>query len=539
MTRATLTTVLPDPGPFDALVARAAEERVAERLPDGDATLWGPPGTPEVADRLGWLAAPDAALASVDDLRRLAAEVRADGFTDLLLLGMGGSSLAPLVMWRWLRASPARGGDRPRLRLLDTSDPDAVASVDAAVDPDRTLVLVATKSGSTVETLSLLAHYRDARPDGRRFVAVTDPGSELEAIATDAGFRTIIHGDPTVGGRYSALSPFGTVPAALFGLDVEAMARGGADALASVRERGVDDPGVRLGLALAALAGTGRDKVVVECHDPRLSWFGLWIEQLLAESTGKGGAGLLPVISPTLPSDLAADDRVILRIVTGGDPGSPSTDGPPTLTLDLSDEPGDGPLGTAFVVCEVATAIAGWALGINPFDQPDVQAAKDAARAALDGGDDAPRPEEPPAAEPGAVLAAVDGLAAPEYLALLAYLPPSTAAVDLLERLRAELARRTDAAITIGFGPRYLHSTGQLHKGGPAHGRFLFLRHDPRAHRPIPGSPFGFGALLAAQADGDARALRDRGRRTHAVTLGTDWVSAFESLVTTLEQGAA
>ncbi|MGE4427935.1 MAG: glucose-6-phosphate isomerase [Solirubrobacteraceae bacterium] len=539
MTRATLTTAVPDPGALDSLVARATEARVPERLLERDATLWGPPGTPEIADRLGWLDAPESAAEAADDLLELASRAREDGFTDLLLLGMGGSSLAPLVLWRWRTADPERATGGLRLRLLDSTDPDAVASVDAAVDPDRTLVVVATKSGGTVETLSLLAHFRDARPEGRRYVAITDPGSGLEQLATDAGFRQIIHGDPTIGGRYSALSPFGTVPAALLGLDVAAMAAGGRDALASLRETGIDDAGVRLGLALAALARGGRDKILVECPDPRLSWFGLWFEQLVAESTGKGGVGLLPIISPTLRPDREADDRLRLRIVCG--PGDAPDDDVPTLTLDLSAADGDAMLGSAFVTCEVATAVAGWALELNPFNQPDVQAAKDAARTALDGNGrhDRRRPPALPPVDRDSILATVDGLAAPDYLAILAYLPSSNTAIALLERLREALARHTDAAITTGFGPRYLHSTGQLHKGGPARGRFLFLRHDPRAHRPIPGSPFGFGELLAAQADGDVRALTERGRATTTLTLGTDWVDGLERIIEALREDVA
>jgi glucose-6-phosphate isomerase len=525
----------------DALLRRAEEERVVERLHARDDTLWGPAGQAEVADRLGWLDAPADARALLPELEELAAAVEAEGFTDVVLAGMGGSSLAPEVIWRHRLQSGRTGG--LRLRMIDSTDPDAVATVDAATEPRRTLVLVSTKSGGTVETLSLFRHLWDRNPDGAAFVAVTDPGTQLEGIAAEHGFRATFHGDPEIGGRFSALSPFGTVPAALCGADVAGLVDGATAALEAARQPLDENAAARLGVAIAALAEQGRDKLVLRVEDPGLQWFGPWLEQLVAESTGKSGRGLLPVMSDPVADGFGVrctDDRQVLAL-RGPEPDAAleaalaqaREDGVPVLELAVG---GEGDLGAAFVACEVATAVAGWGLGVNPFDQPDVQAAKDATSAVLaEVADGAPLPPAPEAT-PDAVLRLVDGLRAPEYLGLLAYLPPSEGAAELLGRLRKVLARDHLAAITIGFGPRYLHSTGQLHKGGAAQGRFLILQHDPRAHRPIPDAPYDFTTLLLAQAAGDERTLAARGRPVARLDLGSDWTEGLEALITAIEE---
>lgn len=533
----------------DAELRRAADERVPERLWERDDTLWGPAGQAEVADRLGWLDAPAKGLAEQTTLEDLAARIAADGYTDVVLVGMGGSSLAPEVVWHW--SGPRK--ERLRLRMLDSTDPDAVATVDAATEPERTLVLVSTKSGGTVETLSLFRHFWSRNPDGRAFVAVTDPGSGLEAIARAHDFRAIFHGDPQIGGRYSALSPFGTVPAALTGADLGALLHGGDRALEASKGPVDENVAVQLGAAIGALAGAGRDKLALHVQDPRLGAFGLWLEQLVAESTGKGGHGVLPVVDDPAEEDggrpTVASDRQLL-VLRGPDDDErldatvreSTAAGVPVLELVVD---GAEALGTAFAVLEVATAVAGWSLGINPFDQPDVQAAKDATKQVLaEVADGTPIPGADEV-DPAAVLAFVDGLAAPEYLAILAYLPPSRSAGAEVGRLRSALAARTDAAITTGFGPRYLHSTGQLHKGGPAVGRYLLLEHDPRAERTIPdpssddepaNPTTSFRTLFHAQSQGDLRTLTAHDRPVLRVSLGSDWPESLAALTTAIQE---
>jgi glucose-6-phosphate isomerase/transaldolase/glucose-6-phosphate isomerase len=538
-----------------ALVRRAEEERVPERLWERDDTLWGPAGQPEVANRLGWLDAPDVGLEAQGDVERLASEVASEGYTDLVLVGMGGSSLAPEVIWQWSGAK----GERLRLRMLDSTDPDAIATIDAATEADRTLVLVSTKSGGTVETISLFRHFWERRPDGSAFVAVTDPGSGLEALARAHDFRAVILADPNIGGRYSALSAFGTVPAALTGADLGALLHGGKRALEASRGPVADNAAVRLGAAITALAQAGRDKLTLKVQDPRLGSFGLWLEQLVAESTGKHGVGVLPVVD-----DPAADasalrtvgsDRTLLVLRGPGDDpaledelAESAAAGVPILELVVE---GEEALGAAFAAAEVAVAVVGWGLGINPFDQPDVQAAKDATKhvlAEVAGGTPMQPAGEPDEAE---LRTFMDGLAAPDYLAILSYLPPSANAAAVIGRLRAALAAGTDAAITTGFGPRYLHSTGQLHKGGPASGHYLILEHDPRAERTIPapdqeggdGNPpapanptTSFRTLFHAQSQGDYRTLSAHGRPVLRVNLGSDWLERLEALVTAIEE---
>lgn len=532
-----------------AEVDRAAQERVPERLWERDDTLWGAAGQAEVADRLGWLDAPSTGLDQRAELEDLAAGVAADGFTDVVLVGMGGSSLAPEVVWHF--DGPASG--RLRLRMLDSTDPDAVATVDAATEPERTLVLVSTKSGGTLETLSLFRHFWSRNPDGAAFVAVTDPGSGLEAIARAHGFRAIVHGDPEIGGRYSALSPFGTVPAALTGANLEALLQGGARALEASKAPAAENVAVQLGAAIAALAKGGRDKLALRVQDERLGSFGLWLEQLVAESTGKQGHGVLPVVDDPAEEDgglptVASDRQLLVLRGAGEDPAMDAAveesvaAGVPVLELVVT---GDEALGAAFAILEVATAVVGWSLGINPFDQPDVQAAKDATTAVLAEVADGTRIPPADEVDPAAVLAFVDGLAAPEYLAILAYLPPSTTAGVEVGRLRSALAARTDAAVTTGFGPRYLHSTGQLHKGGPAVGRYLILEHDPRAERTIPAPASddepanpttSFRTLFHAQSQGDLRTLSAHDRPVLRVSLGSDWPESLAALTTAIKE---
>jgi hypothetical protein len=362
--------------------------------------------------------------------------------------------------------------------VLDTTHPAAIRALEQEIDVERTLFLAASKSGTTTETLSHLAYFWDRLRDGSHFAAITDPGSSLEQLAVERGFRGLFHGEPTIGGRYSALSPFGVVPAALMGVDLDELL-GRAERVREACESR-DNPGLELGLALGSAWQEGRDKVCIAGGGA----FGLWAEQLLAESTGKDGKGLVPA--------------------PGESPHGPDRQG---AQVEL-DDPYD--LGAEFFRWEFATAVAGAILGIDPFDQPDVQAAKDRTKAILDAG-------EEPSVEPEGDLDELLGAAEPpDYVAIQAFVDPAN------EGALAPLVRRalgTGCVVTQGLGPRYLHSTGQLHKGGPNTVVAIQVVDDTGEELPIPGQRYGFGELIRAQAAGDFAALRERGRRVCRVRL--------------------
>ncbi len=521
------------------LVKRAETERVARRIWSKDDTLWGPAGQPEVADRLGWLTAHETYGEEIDDLESFAEEAVRDGFTDAVLLGMGGSSLAPEVL---RRSFGGRQHGRLRLHVLDSTDPGAVLAQERAVDLETTIFIVSTKSGGTIETLSLFEHFWSVRPNGVQYVAITDPGSSLEALAAERGFRRTFLNDPDVGGRYSALTFFGLVPAALMGVDLESLLEGaGVAAEACTAYSSEGNSGLWLGISLAALALQGRDKLTLVVDDP-IGSFGLWAEQLVAESLGKQGKGIVPVTDePVGAPEVYGRDRVFAYLRDNEDPSEEldeavralAADDQPTVTLSAG---GPEDLGRIFFFAEFATAVAGWALGINPFDQPDVQVAKDTTGRILDaiaaGGD-------PPAPEPAddAALRALLSAEPPAYLAILGFFAPSEAADEAVAELRAAIRDATAATTTFGYGPRYLHSTGQLHKGGPDEGRFLVLVHDGPDDVEIPGRPFGFRALKNAQAAGDLETLRSRGRTAEFLRLeGDDLAGAVRGLTAQIKE---
>jgi glucose-6-phosphate isomerase len=496
-------------------IALAGKDEVAARLREGDATLWGLSGTPEIADRLGWLTIAQRMLEVLGELEAFAEQVSREGFADVVLLGMGGSSLAPEVLRRSFKNRP----DRPRLHVLDSTDAGAIRAVQAAVDPQRTLFVVSSKSGGTIEPLSLFAHFWSLVGEGRSFVAITDPGSGLEQLAREHGFRRTFHGDPNIGGRYSALSPFGIVPAVLMGVDVQPLLTGASEAW----ETPVEDrtpsaahiAAVWLGAALSALAQGGRDKLTFLIA-PSLPGLGLWLEQLVAESTGKRGTGILPVAEepPGEPEDYG-DDRVFAYLPDAGahDPELDSQAqalaqaGHPLITI-----PTRGPvdLGRVFMLAELAVAVAGWGLQINPFDQPNVQEAKDATSRVLGGYEGTGALPELPDADEAALRALLLDSRPPQYVALMAYLKPSPEFDAAAGELRVAIRDATRATTTFGYGPRFLHSTGQFHKGGPPYGRFLQLLHDEPPDIPVPGAPYTFDTLKHAQAIGDFTTLRDQ-----------------------------
>jgi transaldolase / glucose-6-phosphate isomerase len=492
------------------VAAREVEARLAHaRLRTRDTTLWPPPAE-VTAPWLGWLDSVARAPAHLRRILPLVAELVADGVRDVVLVGMGGSSLFPMV----LAGVCERTVGHPTLRVLDSTDPAAVARVESEVDWKRTVVVAASKSGTTVETLAHLDRFLHRLDEAlgerapQRVIVVTDPGSPLELRAATDGFRAVISGDPDVGGRYSALSPFGLLPAAILGLDVERM-------VTLAREAGaawVVDPWsgagpARIATLLACGVAAGRDALHVVV-DARAGLLGAWIEQLVAESSGKDGSGVLPVVVGSA-AEVVADDRAVV-VAIGEAPGLEGlvARGVPVLHIPWS---GGESLGVEALRWMQAVALACAQLGVDPFDQPDVAAAKSATALALAHG------TEPDA--PVALESLDDVLAGAGYVAVLAYVDPDGDDAQLLPAAAHALALRVMTPVTVGLGPRYLHSTGQLHKGGRSDGTFLLVVGDDPVDVDIPGRGYGFSRLKRAQAAGDLEALRAAGRSVHVVTL--------------------
>jgi transaldolase/glucose-6-phosphate isomerase len=534
----------------EARLRRWEEEGFGRRLWARDHTLWVPEPVPELTDRMGWLELPGSLLGDhqgeVDRLERFAEEARAEGIERAFVLGMGGSSLAPEVFARTF------GENQIQLRVLDTTHPDAVAAASRDVDPARTLFLVSSKSGGTIETLSLFRFFWklcrervSADRAGRQFVAITDPGSSLERLARERGFRAVFNAPEEVGGRYSALTSFGLVPAALLGVDLRGLlerARSLAHACGPEAPAG-QNPGLVLGAALGELALAGRNKVTF-LASPSLESFPDWIEQLVAESTGKHGQGIVPVVGERPGrTGVYGNDRVFAGLLLDGEAedlelrlAELEAAGHPVLRFRLGDRLD---LGREIFRWEVATAAAGAVLGINPFDQPDVQLAKElAARAMKDGGDqEAAQGETVESLGASAIAVAlgtwIEGIQPGDYIGLHAYLP--AVGGEDLRIIQAAFRDRTRLAVTAAHGPRFLHSTGQLHKGGPDRCRFLQLVDRPVHQVPVPETDYDFGTLIRAQANGDRQALEQRGRRVLRLQLGPDALLGLKRLREALE----
>ena len=566
-----------EPGYEDALT-RARDERWAERLFDRDTSLWSddPRVQATIAERLGWLDAPDHFSLQIPALEGFASGARDAGFTTAVVMGMGGSSLAPDVLGRTFGVADGWLS----LRILDSTDPDNVSRVLDDLDPLATLFITASKSGTTTEPLAFQAdawarieaalHARDAdQSPGTLMVAITDPGKSLAAIPHHDELREVFLNPPDVGGRYSALTYVGLVPAALIGLELDAVLANAAVMLARCRDPEPDrNPGLRLGLAIGALARAGRDKLTF-IADAEIASFGAWAEQLLAESTGKHGVGIVPVdLEPLGDPSVYGDDRVFVRMALAGSSSEPQDTlvaaledaGHPVIRIGLAD-----PIDIAgeFIRWEVATAIAGAVLGIDPFDQPNVEEAKELTRTVLAAhvAVDRPDPDHPggwglasdvevPEREVVPILAAGDGIVligdAPlrltsgdgtlvgelrrhlarrkpnAYLAIQAFIAPAPERDAAIARIRTLLRDRTGRATTAGYGPRFLHSTGQLHKGGPPTGWFLQLTEDHAQDRGIPGWPYTFGQLIEAQAEGDFAAIESHDLPIVRAHLGPD-----------------
>ena len=505
-------------------------DRIIERIWARDPLAWGATaGTADaasIANRLGWLDVATTMKPHRERLKRLAAEVREERLATVYLVGMGGSSLCAEVLRSVFGTAPGY----PDLVVLDTTDERTLTEVAAHLDPERSSFLVASKSGGTVEVASMERFFWERMvadrgvSAGHHFIAITDPGTALEKLAHDRGYREIFQNPADIGGRFSALSLFGLVPAAMIGAPIDTILSAAGAMADGCRQHNHANAGLELGAFMGAAALEGRDKVTVALA-PLLASLGLWIEQLVAESTGKHGKGLLPVVDEELgPPGEYGNDRAFVSVATESE--SPDEDrlkalsaaGFPVLRLSTRR---DG-LGAEFFRWEFATAIAGAALGINPFDEPNVSEAKEKTRALLSGYaakksfDDQPSDLNAAAA---AVRGALDSLRPGDYVAFLSYLPARAELESAIRSVRAKLRSRKQVATTFGVGPRYLHSTGQYHKGGPNRAVAFVITSDDETATEIPGSGYSFAVLKRAQALGDIEALQAHGRRVVRIHL--------------------
>jgi glucose-6-phosphate isomerase len=551
------------PGPLAQTIRiyRALAERAAAGLFRRDPSTWTSDAAVQqkIANRLGWLASPAAMTDSIARLRTFADGVRRDGIGDVVLLGMGGSSLAPEVLRAILGVVPGW----PRFRMIDSTDPGAVRSV--AASPDRTIYVLASKSGTTIEPNSLASYFRQELEHAGvtrwadHFVAITDEGTELAGRANRERFRGLFINPADIGGRYSALSFFGLVPAALMGHDVEALLGWGIAMLdeAGAVEDAAANPAVGLGAAMGSAARIGSDKMTLVVP-PLFEPFGLWVEQLVAESTGKQGVGIIPIAGESIAAPEAYGiDRLFVHVRVGSadETHAPAVAalraaGAPIVTVDVAEPLA---LGAEFIRWEIATAVAGAILDVNPFDEPNVQQAKDATRVLLEGykkeghlppiAGDTPLGGAPATLSAAARITHADPtrflarIAAGDYFGLLAYLPPGELLEAEVAQFRRAVRERTHAATMFGYGPRYLHSTGQLHKGGANNGVFLIISASPRRDVPIPGEAFSFGTLELAQAIGDFQSLDAAGRRALHVHLPAPDATALKAVFDALLEG--
>jgi transaldolase / glucose-6-phosphate isomerase len=525
----------------DAQLARLNKQDAPRRLWAKDSTLWttDPNKREEIRDRLGWLNVAEKMLEHAPEFRELEANGRA--YSDVVLLGMGGSSLCPDV----LRNTFGTVKGHPRLHVLDTTDPATILGVRAKIRIEDSLFIVASKSGETTETLSHFAYFWDqvsakgsAGKTGRQFAAITDPGTSLEKLATEHKFRWIFPGSPDIGGRYSALSYFGIVPAALVGVNVPELLERAVEMAHSCADSVPSDenPGVWLGAVLGRLAVDGRNKLTL-IASPKVATFGYWVEQLIAESTGKQGKGIVPVEGePVGKPAVYGTDRLFVYIRMESDPVNRAVKalekaGQPVVTLTLRDKLD---LGGEFFRWEVAVAVAGSILGIDPFDQPNVQESKDNTKKVLatyQAGGKLPPAESVPAAKTRAGIKSLLGQAKPgAYFTIMAYGTRTAASDSAIAAMRTAVRDRTKLATTAGYGPRFLHSTGQLHKGGPKTGLFLQVVQEDKRDVPIPGQPFTFSILKQAQSLGDLQSLTSRQLPVLRVTLGREPAAGWKAL---------
>lgn len=550
----------------NATIRRLREQRAVERIWEADPDLWKPLDPDHAAvirNRLGWLTSVDAMAAAGLELNSFVAEVRSDGYTDAVLLGMGGSSLAPEVFAETFGAAE----DFLRLHVLDTTDPDSISELGARLDLARTLFIVSSKSGTTIETVSLFRHFWNLlktelgdEEASAHFVVITDPGTPLETTVRERGLRRLFTNPPDIGGRYSALSYFGLVPAALLGIDIPALLE---RAMATVNSTRDGDPYAEtsplwLGAVLGAAARAGRDKLTL-LLPPVIESFGYWIEQLIAESTGKEATGILPVEGePVGAPERYGPDRLFVHFHVGEEPHSEldaqvqalADAGHPVVRLWLKDI---YDLGAEMWRWEFATAVAGVCLGVDPFDEPNVTESKRNTSRLLDAFKrTGALPEAAPdfqgdiaAFGPSAVGTSsladalrpfVADLRPGDYLAIMAYLARTAGSEAALDEIRVAVRDRLGVATTAGYGPRFLHSTGQFHKGGPATGHFLQITAEPATDLPVPGEVYTFGTLLRAQALGDLEALARRGYPVLRLHLTGDPVAGLRRIAAAVRE---
>jgi len=551
------------------MLARMEKENWMRRIWQKDAALWKSDEDHQkiIRNALGWVAVIDLMEANADELAAFSQRVRNDGFTDVMLLGMGGSSLCPEVF----RRTFGEAAGFPTLHVLDSTDPATVKSFEARIDLAKTLFIVSSKSGTTTEPLMFYRYFferlREIKGEraGENFVAITDPGTLMEEMATSDRFRRIFLNPADIGGRYSALSFFGMVPACLQGFDFKTLLDRAARAMHACAPAvpTADNPAARLGAVIGTLASAGRDKLTLSTS-PEISSLGLWVEQLLAESTGKEGRGIIPVAGEALSSPAAyGTDRLFVHISIGNDDeatesrlaaleaaGHPVVRRKLNSTLDLGEE---------FYVWELATAVAGAVIGIDAFDQPNVQESKDNTKRLLEEyKQNGALPEQELAAENNGlkvyceaetrealgttsladfIVAHLKRASSGDYIALLGYVQETGEHDELLQALRTHLRDGLKVATTTGYGPRFLHSTGQLHKGGPPSGIFVQMTADDALDVPLPGEPFTFGILKQAQALGDFQALASRHRRAIRVHLGADATAGLRALLEIVQEG--
>lgn len=548
-----------------SLLAKWRQENTIKKIWDRDPSVWVPgakpqDSIPELTNRLGWLDAAENTKKIIQSLKDFSELQRKSGIEDVILLGMGGSSLAPEVIMDVF--GPKDGF--PVLTVLDTTDPETILALMPSIDPDKTLFLVSSKSGGTIETISLFKYFYaycqaigiDA---GKHFAAITDPGSGLEKIALDKKFIETFSSPADVGGRYSALTVFGMVPPALTGIDIEKLLERAESAAGSCGPDTVYDqnPAAVLGAFMGQAALRGRDKLTV-LASPTISRIGAWIEQLVAESLGKDGKGILPVADEEIrEASEYGKDRAFVFLEMAGDNNRDlllafddiSSKNIPSLKITINDE---YDLGGLFFIWEAATAIAASVIGVNPFDQPNVESAKKKARALMAEYEKTGRiPSEKPLLVQNDIQffssdsipaktvkdgigSFLDALTADSFIALMAYLPYEEEVNDLLEGIRARIGQKTGSAVTLGYGPRFMHSTGQLHKGGKNNGRFIQFTYGITEDIDIPGEVYSFGTLITAQAAGDYEALKDAGRRVCRLHIRGDLIENLEAVLKAL-----
>jgi transaldolase/glucose-6-phosphate isomerase len=548
-----------DPARMGSFKLGSYEAKVSERLKEWDSkdvgrriwekafTVWSGTELPELTDRLGWLDLPESMKGELGSIRTLADEIKAQEVKYVVLLGMGGSSLAPEVYQTTFGNAP----EYPELVVLDSTHPDQVRAVESQIDLKQTLFIVASKSGTTFESLCLFKYFHDcvskvASTPGYHFVAITDPGTPLQDLARKQRFRRVFSATPDVGGRYSALSHFGLVPAALIGMDLgRFLSRARSMAVTCAPAAPEDDnPGLVLGAALGELTRAGRDKVTF-VTSPSLASFPQWLEQLIAESTGKDGKGIIPVAGEELgaPKDYGSDRFFIYMAIANEIDGriegrleALEGAGHPVARFVLRDRED---LALEIFRWELAIASAGALLGIHPFNQPDVQLTKDLARKAMAREIEAACADDAVSAGSGeelgkALKSLLDKAKPGAYFGIHAYLASRAETKTGLQAIRMSIRDGLKLATTLGFGPCFLHSTGQLHKGGPNTGLFLQLLDTPAEDIPVPETDYTLGQVIAAQALGDYQALRQRDRRVLRVQLGKDTIKGLEVLAAAL-----